>query len=161
MSVWSACCLCRSAGSHSEHLLPMRDGSCYILDRMIPKSTYPRVFWACRTKVVYVICFVRKRKARTPLLNRVVRALSVELAGVEPASKQGNHTLSTRLFQTLVFVRRQDLDHPPTPYPLKFHLPIEALTNYFRFTCTAWSSDSEQHPWSDVSSCHLVTGLSQ
>ncbi len=62
---------------------------------------------------------------------------SVELAGVEPASKQGNHTLSTRLFQTVVFVRRQDLDHQPTPYPLKFHPSIEALTNYFRFTCTA------------------------
>ena len=27
----------------------------------------------------------------------------VELEGVEPSSKQGNHTLSTRLFQTSVF----------------------------------------------------------
>ena len=73
--------------------------------------------------------------ALTP--REALLAYLVELAGVEPASKQGNHTLSTRLFQTLFFVRRQDLDHPPTPYPLKFHLPIEALTNYFRFTCTA------------------------
>jgi len=30
--------------------------------------------------------------------------LKVELAGVEPASKQGNHTLSTRLFQPSIFV---------------------------------------------------------
>ena len=37
----------------------------------------------------------------------------------------------------LIFVRRQDLDHQPTPYPLKFHPSIEALTDYFRFTCTA------------------------
>ena len=42
----------------------------------------------------------------------------VELAGVEPASKQGNHKLSTRLFQTLVFVLQQDLDHQLQPYPL-------------------------------------------
>ena len=39
----------------------------------------------------------------------------VELVGFEPTSKQGNHTLSTRLFQPLVFVRRQDLDHQPAP----------------------------------------------
>jgi hypothetical protein len=44
----------------------------------------------------------------------------VELAGVEPASKQGNHTLSTRLFQPLVFEYGQDLDHQPIPYPLNF-----------------------------------------
>ena len=29
-----------------------------------------------------------------------LRIYKVDLAGVEPASKQGNHTLSTRLFQT-------------------------------------------------------------
>ena len=39
----------------------------------------------------------------------------VELEGVEPSSKQGNHTLSTRLFQTSVFECRQDLDHQSTP----------------------------------------------
>ena len=36
--------------------------------------------------------------------NLLFRVRGVELAGVEPASKQGNHTLSTRLFQPLVFV---------------------------------------------------------
>ena len=39
----------------------------------------------------------------------------VELVGVEPTSAQGNHTLSTRLFQPLVFEHRQDLDHQPIP----------------------------------------------
>lgn len=39
----------------------------------------------------------------------------VELAGVEPASAQGNHTLSTRLFQPLVFEQQQDLDHQLLP----------------------------------------------
>ena len=52
--------------------------------------------------------------------------LIVELEGVEPSSKQGNHTFSTRLFQPLIFVLRQDLDHQPQPYPLKFHLTTEA-----------------------------------
>ena len=39
----------------------------------------------------------------------------VELEGVEPSSKQRNHTLSTRLFQTLVFEQQQDLDHQLMP----------------------------------------------
>ena len=47
----------------------------------------------------------------------------VELEGVEPSSKQGNHTLSTRLFQTLVFVPQQDLDHQLRPYPLNLIMP--------------------------------------
>ena len=61
----------------------------------------------------------------------------VELEGIEPSSAQGNHTLSTRLFQPLVFVTWQDLDHQPCPYPLKFHTCNEAYKSYFRFTCTA------------------------
>ena len=39
----------------------------------------------------------------------------VELAGVEPASKQGNHTLSTRLFRPSIFEQGQDPDHQPLP----------------------------------------------
>jgi len=61
----------------------------------------------------------------------------VELVGFEPTSKQGNHTLSTRLFQPSVFVHWQDLDHQPMPYPLKFHSASGAAPNYFRFLCTA------------------------
>ena len=44
----------------------------------------------------------------------------VELVGFEPTSAQGNHTLSTRLFQPLVFEAWQDLDHQPYPYLLNF-----------------------------------------
>jgi len=60
----------------------------------------------------------------------------------------------------LIFERRQDLDHQPTPYLLKLHPPIGALKDYFRFTCAALSSDSEPHPWGDVSFPHLVRELS-
>ena len=63
--------------------------------------------------------------------------VEVELEGIEPSSAQGNHTLSTRLFQPLVFVTWQDLDHQPYPYPLRFHTCNEACKSYFRFTCTA------------------------
>ena len=85
--------------------------------------------------------------------------LFVELVGFEPTSKQGNHMLSTCLFQPSVFVPRQDLDHQPRPYPLKLHQCTEAYTDYFRFTCTAESLDSEQHPWSDVSFCQPCGGI--
>ena len=47
-------------------------------------------------------------------------AYRVELEGIEPSSAQGNHTLSTRLFQPLVFEAWQDLDHQPYPYLLNF-----------------------------------------
>ena len=45
-------------------------------------------------------------------------ALCVELEGVEPSSKQGNHMLSTRLVIGRVFEHRQDRDRQPAPYPL-------------------------------------------
>ena len=77
-------------------------------------------------------------KEQNPLKFSGFMLKRVELAGIEPASKQGNHTLSTRLFQPLIFVLWQDLDHQPQPYPLNFHLATEALQGYSRFTCTAW-----------------------
>ena len=40
-------------------------------------------------------------------------ALIVELEGVEPSSAQGNHTLSTRLFQPLIFEQQQDSEQHP------------------------------------------------
>ena len=70
----------------------------------------------------------------------LLRVRNVELVGFEPTSKQGNHTLSTRLFRTSVFVSRQDPDHQPMPYPLKFHSVSGASPNYFRFICTALSA---------------------
>ena len=45
---------------------------------------------------------------------------SVELEGIEPSSKRGNHTLSTCLSLPSVFECRQDQSHQPAPYPLKF-----------------------------------------
>ena len=55
------------------------------------------------------------------LQNEVyILLLLVELVGFEPTSAQGNHTLSTRLFQPLVFEAWQDLDHQPYPYLLNF-----------------------------------------
>ena len=52
--------------------------------------------------------------------------LGVELEGVEPSSKQGNHTLSTRLVIGWVFEHKQDRDHQLMPYPLKCRHCIEA-----------------------------------
>ena len=63
--------------------------------------------------------------------------VEVELEGIEPSSAQGNHMLSTCLFQTSIFEVWQDLDYQPYPYPLKFHPGNEAYPNYFRFACTA------------------------
>ena len=57
----------------------------------------------------------------------------MDLRRVELRSAQGNHTLSTCLFQPLVFEHWQDLNHQPMPYPLNLHLCNEAYTNYFRF----------------------------
>ncbi len=56
---------------------------------------------------------------------------NVELVGFEPTSKQGNHTLSTRLFRPSVFVLQQDPDHQLQPYPLKFHPGDEARPRLF------------------------------
>lgn len=66
-----------------------------------------------------------------------VDPMKVELVGFEPTSAQGNHVLSTRLSQPLVFERRQDLGHQSSPYPLKIHLRHGAAASYSRFTCTA------------------------
>ena len=63
----------------------------------------------------------------------------VELAGVEPASKQGNHTLSTRLSRLSIFECEQDPGHRFTPYPLRFHRPFKATYGYPRFSCTTLS----------------------
>ena len=43
----------------------------------------------------------------------------VELEGIEPSSKRGNHKLSTCLSLPSVFERRQDQSHQPAPYLLK------------------------------------------
>ena len=60
------------------------------------------------------------------------------------------------LIPVFIFVMLQDPDHQQHPYPLKLHRDIGACLDYFRFYCAACPSDSEQHPWSDVSFPHLV-----
>ena len=50
----------------------------------------------------------------------------VELEGVEPSSKRGNNTLSTRLVIGEIFEYAQDRDNQHIPYPLKFRRSIEA-----------------------------------
>ncbi len=64
------------------------------------------------------------------------------MEGIEPSSKQGNHTLSTCLFLPWVFVMQQDQDHQLHPYPLKLHQRSEASADYSRFYSTAGQNAS-------------------
>ena len=64
----------------------------------------------------------------------------MELEGIEPSSKRGNHMLSTCLSLPSVFVRKQDQSHQLTPYPLNLHHRCEAINSYFRFYCTTIST---------------------
>ena len=66
--------------------------------------------------------------------------LKVELEGIEPSSKRGNHMLSTCLSLPSVFVRKQDQSHQLAPYPLKFRLWREAARDYLRVCCTTIST---------------------
>ena len=84
----------------------------------------------------------------------------MELEGVEPSSARGNHTLSTRLFQTGFSCRNKTWTTKLRPYPLNLHRAAGARRDYFRFTCAALSSDSEPHPWGDVSFLRLAEELS-
>ena len=95
---------------------------------------------------LFVSCFVGQRWPKATFVPKrylcfpLRKGSGVELVGFEPTSKQGNHTLSTRLFRPAVFVHWQDPDHQPMPYPLKFHSTSGATPNYFRFLCTAISA---------------------
>lgn len=71
--------------------------------------------------------------------NLIINIYIVELVGFEPTSKQGNHTLSTRLSLPLVFEHKQDQSHPLMPYPLNFHPDSGACLNYLRFCCATGS----------------------
>ena len=59
----------------------------------------------------------------------LLSVLYVELEGVEPSSKRGNHTLSTRLVIGKIFEYMQDRDNQHIPYPLKFRRSIEACND--------------------------------
>ena len=60
-----------------------------------------------------------KRKVPESLKFKDYLIAAVELEGIEPSSKQGNHTLSTRLSRPSIFVHKQDPSHPLMPYPLR------------------------------------------
>ena len=55
----------------------------------------------------------------------------VELEGIEPSSKQGNHTLSTCLFQTSFSCCDKTWTTHQQPYLLKFHSPVRAPGKLF------------------------------
>lgn len=75
--------------------------------------------------------FFRERAKKRPAKIKILTGQKiVEMQRVELWSKRGNRKLSTCLFLTLVFVRQQDQDHQLPPYPLKFHLDVEAHLNY-------------------------------
>ena len=78
------------------------------------------------------ICIMQQKSTAQAVLH-------VELEGIEPSSKQGNHTLSTRLFRPSVFVPPQDPDHQRRPYLQKFHHVRGARHDYSRFNRTAYS----------------------
>ncbi len=86
-------------------------------------------------------------------------AALVDLEGFEPSSARLDHMLSTRLFQPLVFVYWQDLDHQPIPYPLRVSSSDRGLLKTISdLTAPLHQGVSEKEPLSDVSSHHLVTG---
>lgn len=75
----------------------------------------------------------------------------MELEGVEPSSKQGDHMLSTCLALPSVFVHRQDQSHPLVPYPLRFRRKREANFRLFpnllcRFVKRFGTRAFERHP---------------
>ena len=100
-----------------------------------------------------------KQKKNNPLEISELFKIVVELEGVEPSSKQGNHTLSTCLFQTAVFVRQQDLDHQLTPYPQKNSPSARGCLRLFPIYLHRCTNRIRNHILlSDVSSHHLVAG---
>ena len=84
------------------------------------------------------MCSQSYKLKETKYLNiRHLVSFRVELEGIEPSSKQGNHTLSTRLFRPSFFESPQDPDHQRRPYPLKIHRICRATYDYFRLNRTA------------------------
>lgn len=60
----------------------------------------------------------------------------VDPEGIEPSSKRGNHTLSTRLSLPLFSSNAECRATLTPPYPLNFRRACEANRNYSRFVCT-------------------------
>ena len=66
---------------------------------------------------------------RAQILRMFIK--EVELEGVEPSSAQGNHALSTCLFQTRFSCADKTWTTGPTPYPLKLHRRFGASRRLF------------------------------
>ena len=77
-----------------------------------------------------------KRKVPESLKFKDYLIAAVELEGIEPSSKRGNHKLSTCLSLPKFFVQEQNQSHQFLPYPLKFHQKREAASDYPRCYCT-------------------------
>ena len=79
-----------------------------------------------------------KKRNKKKESSEIIRAffLLVDLEGIEPSSKRGNHKLSTCLSLPKFFVQEQNQSHQFLPYPLKFHQKCEATSNYPRCNCT-------------------------
>lgn len=60
----------------------------------------------------------------------------VDPEGIEPSSKRGNHTLSTRLSLPSFSSNAECRATLTPPYPLNFRRACEAKRNYSRFVCT-------------------------
>ena len=82
-----------------------------------------------------------KKRNKKKESSEIIRAffLLVDLEGIEPSSKRGNHKLSTCLSLPKFFVQEQNQSHQPLPYPLKFHSRLKADKNYPRCNCTTGS----------------------
>lgn len=86
--------------------------------------------------------------------------IPVELEGVEPSSKQGNHMPSTCLSQPSIFEYKQDLSHQLIPYPLNFIQSARQPWTIPDISAPLNQIASEKQHLSDVSFQHLVSKLS-
>ena len=86
-----------------------------------------------------------------------VSIVKVDLEGIEPSSKRGNHTLSTCLSSPSIFVDKQDRSHQPVPYPLKVSQESQGKTQAISDLAAPLDQiASEPQLLSDVPFSHLV-----
>ena len=85
----------------------------------------------------------------------------VEMAGFEPASKQGTNMLSTRLSWPSVFEQWQDPSHQPLPYPLNLILASRPAKTSPDISAPLDPISLWALAWSDVSVQHLVPKLGE
>ena len=96
--------------------------------KQIPPSPRNQCAAASLQHIAQGVLWVKKQNCQLLIISSLIpkKVFFVELEGVEPSSKQGNHMLSTRLVIGGIFVHWQDRDRQPVPYPLKCRRCIEA-----------------------------------